>query len=199
MWHVKEENIFNILINLFLWLTDLLYQVSASLDLIISLIFLSGHHSPNSAPHLTLCFKTVCLPFLALYIFIFFSVASVFLPWLWPKPSFQAGLVQPVLLSPLSHSTFLPIPVQHHSWIQLLFPSSQQCCSRCSPSPISPSSSPKNDSLASFLCLAMSPSSLGWIIPDGGSFWNCFVCSHSSISLCRLLMPHKFSSQVFLL
>lgn len=61
--HMIKGHIFSFLVKLLLQWTDLLFHVLASLDLVTSSFFLPVHHSRNSVPHLTLCFKTLWLPF----------------------------------------------------------------------------------------------------------------------------------------
>lgn len=202
--HTKEEHIFKFLVNLVLQQTDLLFQVFASLDLNAFLISLTDHHSPNSAFHLTLCFKAVWLPFLVCNTHFF--PCNLSLPALLMVQTLISGRFSS------ASSACAPFPaVSQHIFAHLSSLCSIApgfCCYTGAPScpvprfPFLPHPHQKR-SLASFLCLAMSPSSPGWIIPGGSSFfWNCFCLfpfRYFPISLCRPLIPHRFSSQVFLL
>ena len=161
---MKEKHIFSFLVNLFLQWTDLLFHAPASLDLITSLFFLPVHYSPNSVPHLTLCFKAIWLPFPVPNTH--FAHCSLSLP---------AQLMAQTIISgrfSSASSAYAPFPtVSKHilaylTWVFL----APHAVSLLDPPAISmlpaelvllpflPHPYPKTHSLASFLSLIMSPS-----------------------------------------
>lgn len=162
---MNKEYIFSFLVDQFLQWTDLLLHVPASLDLIISLFFLPVHHSSNSVPHLTLCFKAIWLPFPVPNTH--FAHCSFSLP---------AQLMVQTLISGRFSSaspTYAPFPTMSQHILAYLtwFFLAPHAVSLLDPLaipklpaelvlfPFLPHAYPKTHSLASFLSLITSPSS----------------------------------------